>query len=156
MFPNAQPDPLCYRCYLGAEAYPHPSTTSFQAVVEGSKVSPEPLLHTAPPTPLSLSSSPSDVCSRALTAPFPSLHTGTLQYLNVCLAVRGPTPSPLDSTYDNRSVPSANRVGGINTNLSWAALWPCSAPRPPGWERQGEDLSWNCCAPTGNCSIPFS
>ena len=38
--------------------------------------------------PSSLSRSPSRVCSRALTAPFPSLHA--LQGLHVCLGVRGP------------------------------------------------------------------
>ena len=56
-----------YRCYLGEEANPHLTTTSFQAVVGSNKVSFEPPLPWLN-NPSSLSCSPQDLCSRPLTS----------------------------------------------------------------------------------------
>ncbi|KAK4817040.1 hypothetical protein QYF61_026166 [Mycteria americana] len=97
-FPNIQSKPPLAQleaisshpitCYLGEETDPHLSTTSFQAVVESDKVSPQPPFLQAEqpqlpqPLPISL------VLQTLHQLRCPSLDT--LQPLNVSLVVRGP------------------------------------------------------------------
>ncbi|KAK4819924.1 hypothetical protein QYF61_015299 [Mycteria americana] len=97
-FPNIQSKPPLAQleaisscpitCYLGEETDPHLSTTSFQVVVEGNKVSPQPPFLQAKQPQL-----PQPLLIRLLLQTLhqlrcPSLHT--LQHLNVSLVVRGP------------------------------------------------------------------
>ncbi|KAK4817461.1 LOW QUALITY PROTEIN: hypothetical protein QYF61_015616 [Mycteria americana] len=98
MFPNIQSKPPLAQleaissrpitCYLGEETNTHPTTPSFQAVVESDKVSPQPPLLQAEqpqvpqPLPISL------VLQTLPQLRCPSLDT--LQPLNVSLVVRGP------------------------------------------------------------------
>jgi len=96
IFPNIQPEPLLvhhkaitsHHCYLGEEAEPYLTTTSFQVIVVSNTISHEP--PTSPdwtiPVP---SASPHQTC-----APDPSQlrcpSLDTFQGLNVFLVVRGP------------------------------------------------------------------
>ncbi|KAK4817052.1 hypothetical protein QYF61_026360 [Mycteria americana] len=97
-FPNIQSKPPLVQleaisscpitCYLGEEKDPHLSTTSFQAVVESNKVSPQPPFLQAKQSQL-----PQPLLIRLLLQTLhqlrcPSLYT--LQHLNVPLVVVGP------------------------------------------------------------------
>ncbi|KAK4825514.1 hypothetical protein QYF61_000027, partial [Mycteria americana] len=97
-FPNIQSKPPLAQleaisscpitCYLGEETDPHLSTTSFQAVVESDKVSPQPPFLQAKQSQL-----PQPLLIRLLLQTLhqlrcPSLYT--LQYLNIPLVVGGP------------------------------------------------------------------
>ncbi|KAK4819224.1 hypothetical protein QYF61_027054 [Mycteria americana] len=98
IFPNIQSKPHLVQleaissrpmaCYLGEETDPHLSTTSFQAVVESNKVSPQPPFLQAKqpqfPQPLLIRL----VLQTLHQLRCPSLDT--LQHLNVSLVVRGP------------------------------------------------------------------
>ncbi|KAK4821035.1 hypothetical protein QYF61_012215 [Mycteria americana] len=114
-FPNIQSKPPLVQleaissrpitCYLGEETDPHLSTTSFQAVVESDKVSPQPPFLQAKqpqvpqPLPISL------VLQTLPQLRCPSLDT--LQPLNVSLGVGGPT---LNTAFEVR--PHQCRVQG--------------------------------------------
>ncbi|KAK4825740.1 hypothetical protein QYF61_002179 [Mycteria americana] len=114
-FPNIQSKPPLAQleaissrpitCYLGEETDPHLSTTSFQAVVESDKVSPQPpFLQTKQPQfpqPILISL----VLQTLHQLCCPSLDT--LQPLNVSLVVRGPK---LNTVFEVR--PHQSRVQG--------------------------------------------
>ncbi|KAK4831836.1 hypothetical protein QYF61_019594, partial [Mycteria americana] len=97
-FPNIQSKPPLAQleatsshpitCYLGEETDPHISTTSFQAVVESDKVSPQPPFLQAKQSQL-----PQPLLIRLLLQTLHQLRCpslDTLQHLNVSLGVRGP------------------------------------------------------------------
>ncbi|KAK4825916.1 hypothetical protein QYF61_003411 [Mycteria americana] len=117
IFPNIQSKPPLAQleaisscpitCYLGEETDPHLSTTSFQAVVESKKVSPQPPFLQAKQPQL-----PQPLLIRLLLQTLhqlrcPSLHT--LQHLNVSLVVGGPK---LNTVFEVR--PHQCRVQGHN------------------------------------------
>ncbi|KAK4825495.1 hypothetical protein QYF61_027650 [Mycteria americana] len=97
-FPNTQCKPPLVQleaisscpmaCYLGEETDPHLTTTSFQVVVESSKVSPQPPLLQAKQPQL-----PQPLLIRLVLQTLHQLRCpslDTLQHLNVSLVVRGP------------------------------------------------------------------
>ncbi|KAK4828712.1 hypothetical protein QYF61_000550 [Mycteria americana] len=97
-FPNIQSKPPLVQleaisscpitCYLGEETDPHLSTTSFQAVVESDKVSPQPPFLQAKQSQL-----PQPLLIRLLLQTLHQLRCpslDTLQHLKVSLVVRGP------------------------------------------------------------------
>ncbi|KAK4830776.1 hypothetical protein QYF61_013609 [Mycteria americana] len=98
IFPNTQSKPPLAQleaisscpitCYLGEETDPHPSTTSFQVVVESDKVSPQlPFLQAKQPQ------FPQPLIIRLVLQTLHQLRCpslDTLQHLNVSLVVRGP------------------------------------------------------------------
>ncbi|KAK4818164.1 hypothetical protein QYF61_007606 [Mycteria americana] len=97
-FPNIQSKPPLVQleaissrpitCYLGEETDPHLSTTSFQAVVESNKVSPQPPFLQAKQPQF-----PQPLLIRLVLQTLHQLHCpslDTLQHLNVSLVVGGP------------------------------------------------------------------
>ncbi|KAK4818350.1 hypothetical protein QYF61_011447 [Mycteria americana] len=116
-FPNIQSKPPLAQleaisscpitCYLGEETDPHPSTTSFQVVVESDEVSPQPPFLQAKQSQL-----PQPLLIRLLLQTLhqlrcPSLYA--LQYLNIPLVVGGPK---LNTVFEVR--PHQCRVQGHN------------------------------------------
>ncbi|KAK4823264.1 hypothetical protein QYF61_000231 [Mycteria americana] len=100
-FPNTQSKPPLVQletisscpitCYLGEETDPHLSTTSFQVVVEGDKVSPQPPFLQAKQPQL-----PQLLLIRPVLYMLHQLFCSsfdTLQHFNVLLVVRGPKPN---------------------------------------------------------------
>ncbi|KAK4811896.1 hypothetical protein QYF61_014929 [Mycteria americana] len=116
-FPNIQSKPPLAQleaisscpitCYLGEETDPHLSTTSFQAVVESDKVSPQPPFLQAKQSQL-----PQPLLIRLLLQTLPQLRCPSLhplQYLNIPLVVGGPK---LNTVFEVR--PHQCRVQGHN------------------------------------------
>ncbi|KAK4829778.1 hypothetical protein QYF61_006577 [Mycteria americana] len=116
-FPNIQSKPPLAQleaisscpitCYLGEETDPHLSTTSFQAVVESNKVSPQPPFLQAKRSQL-----PQPLLIRLLLQTLHQLRCpslDTLQHLNIPLVVRGPK---LNTVFEVR--PHQCRVQGHN------------------------------------------
>ncbi|KAK4824318.1 LOW QUALITY PROTEIN: hypothetical protein QYF61_013593 [Mycteria americana] len=110
-------------CYLGEETDPHLSTTSFQAVVESNKVSPQPPFLQAKqpqfPQPLLISL----VLQTLHQLRCPSLDT--LQHLNVSLVVKGPKLNTVFEVW-----PHQRRVQGHDLSkelkgkvLDWTSKW---------------------------------
>ncbi|KAK4810257.1 hypothetical protein QYF61_013072 [Mycteria americana] len=137
IFPNIQSKPLLMQleaisscpiaCYLGEETDPHLSTTSFQAVVESDKVSPQPPVLQAKqpqfPQPLLIRL----VLQTLHQLRCPSLDT--LQHLNVSLVVGGSKlntvfeghdhfPSPAGHTIPDTSQDAIGLLGRLGTLLA--------------------------------------
>ncbi|KAK4821425.1 hypothetical protein QYF61_019703 [Mycteria americana] len=145
-FPNNQSKPPLVQleaisshsitCYLGEETDPHLSTTSFQAVVESRKVSPQP-----PFLQTKQSQLPQPLLIRLLLQTLHQLRCpslDTLQHLNVSLVVRGPKlntvfevqphqcqvqghdhfPSPAGHTIPDTSQDAVGFLGHLGTLLA--------------------------------------
>ncbi|KAK4819028.1 hypothetical protein QYF61_024182 [Mycteria americana] len=114
-------------CYLGEETDPHLSTTSFQAVVESDKVSPQPPFLQAKQPQF-----PQPLLIRLLLQTLHQLRCpslDTLQHLNVSLVVRGPKlntvfeghnhfPSPAGHTISDTSQDAIGFLGHLGTLLA--------------------------------------
>ncbi|KAK4825008.1 hypothetical protein QYF61_022954 [Mycteria americana] len=95
-------------CYLGEETDPHLSTTSFQAVVESDKVSPQPPFLQAKQSQL-----PQPLLIRLLLQTLhqlrcPSLYM--LQYLNIPLVVGGPKLNTVFEGHDHFPSPAGHAI----------------------------------------------
>ncbi|KAK4815422.1 hypothetical protein QYF61_001410 [Mycteria americana] len=114
-------------CYLGEETDPHLSTTSFQAVVESHKVSPQPPFLQAKQPQF-----PQPLLIRLLLQTLPQLRCpslDTLQHLNVSLVVRGPK---LNTVFENhRITESQNHIGWKRPLRSSSPTINLTLPKPP-------------------------
>ncbi|KAK4817835.1 hypothetical protein QYF61_000670 [Mycteria americana] len=117
-FPNIQSKPPLVQleaisscpitCYLGEETDPHLSTTSFQAVVESNKVSPQPPFLQAEQPQL-----PQLLLIRLLLQTLHQLRCpsrDTLQHLNVSLVVGGPKLNTVFEGHDHFPTPAGHAI----------------------------------------------
>ncbi|KAK4826673.1 LOW QUALITY PROTEIN: hypothetical protein QYF61_010682 [Mycteria americana] len=136
IFPNIQSKPLLAQleaissfpitCYLGEETDPHLATTSFQAVVESDKVSPQPPFLQAKEPQF-----PQPLLIRLLLQTLHQLRCPSLdmlQHLNVSLVVRGPKLNTVIQPLGSSS-PSRELFNLIPTNcLGWKRPLRLSSP----------------------------
>ncbi|KAK4830604.1 LOW QUALITY PROTEIN: hypothetical protein QYF61_012030 [Mycteria americana] len=115
IFPNIQSKPALEQleaisscpiaCYLGEETDPHLSTTSFQAVVESNKVSPQPPFLQAKQPQF-----PQLFLTRLTLRQLRCPSLNTLQHLHVSLVVRGPKLNTAFEGHDQSPGPAGHTI----------------------------------------------